>query len=159
MIFKNYRDFVRSLCKPGIDIANDLTPDDCHRLHMVAGISGEAGELLDAIKKSTIYRRPLDIDNVREEAGDILFYITGLLDSLDIDIQDVIADNMDKLRLRYTAQSYSNDQAIARADKRAVDRDKDHGAEVKSQEPDNDFDNIIVRRQCSIDNQECESCQ
>lgn len=68
-----YRDFVRSLAKPGNEIVSEITPIDAHRLHMAIGISGEAGELLDAIKKATIYRKPLDIANVREECGDLLF--------------------------------------------------------------------------------------
>ena len=156
----DYRAFVRQLCKPGAEIRSELTPTDCHRLHMAIGVSGEAGELLDAIKKAVIYRRPLDVDNVREEAGDILFYLTGLLDSVSVDLQDVIAENMDKLRLRYTAHSYSNKAAIDRADKRegAINTmDKGHGAEVKA-EPDDDF-NEIIPRQCSIDDPECESCQ
>ena len=152
---QTYRDFVRALCKKGDDITRELTPQDAHRLHMVAGISGEAGELLDAIKKATIYRKPLDIANVREEAGDIMFYLTGLLDSLGVDLQDVIAENMVKLSLRYQSLSYSNDQAIARMDKV---EDKGHGAEVKKPEPDDDFDEIVIR-QCSIDDPECESCQ
>lgn len=155
----NYREFVRQLCKPGMDILNELSASDCHRLHMAAGISGEAGEMLDAIKKTVIYRKPLDIANVREEAGDILFYLTGLLDSVSVDLQDVIAENMEKLRLRYTAQSYSNSAAIARADKNP-DADKCHGTEVKTA-PDieDDFEDDIIPRQCAIDDPDCESCQ
>ena len=98
--------------------------------------------------------------NLYQQLGYILFYLTGLLDSVSVDLQDVIAENMDKLRLRYTAHSYSNKAAIDRADKRegAINTmDKGHGAEVKA-EPDDDF-NEIIPRQCSIDDPECESCQ
>jgi hypothetical protein len=59
-----YTDFVRALSKPGTDIVSEITPLDAHRLHMAIGISGEAGELLDAVKKAVIYRKPLDIANV-----------------------------------------------------------------------------------------------
>ena len=154
-----YRQFVRQLCKPGRDITAELTPSDAHLLHMAIGISGEAGEMLDAVKKAAIYRRQLDIANVREEAGDILFYLTGLLDALGIELQDVITENMEKLSLRYQSLSYSNAQAIARLD-------KDHGAEVATKDephpqpdPESDGFDEIVPRACSMDDPECESCQ
>ncbi len=43
-------------------------------LHAAVGVSGEAGELLDAIKKTWIYEEPLDLENIIEECGDSLFY-------------------------------------------------------------------------------------
>ena len=118
---------------------------------MAVGISGEAGELLDAVKKATIYKKPLDIDNVREECGDLLFYITGILDSVGADLESVIAENRAKLSVRY-GKNYSNASAIARAD-------KDHGDEVKPPEleTDEDFD-LLVPRTCNLDD-DCESCQ
>jgi len=155
--FKTYRDFVRSLAKPGNAIAAELTPQDCHRLHMAVGISGEAGELLDTIKKATIYRKPLDIANVREECGDLLFYIVGILDSIDTELDSVITENMAKLSTRY-GKAYSNAAAIERADK-MQNLDKDHGSEIKGPEveADEDFDEVVPRA-CSMD-EECESCQ
>jgi hypothetical protein len=35
-------------------------------LHCVVGISGEAGELLDAVKKTWVYGKALDHDNLIE---------------------------------------------------------------------------------------------
>lgn len=150
---EEYRNFVRALCKSGESIRAELTPEDCHRLHMAAGISGEAGELLDAVKKATIYRKPLDIPNIKEECGDLLFYITGILDSIGATVDEVIAENTAKLSLRYASRSYSNADAIAR-------NDKDHGAEIRGPEPeaDEEFDEIIPRA-CPIDDPDCESCQ
>jgi NTP pyrophosphatase (non-canonical NTP hydrolase) len=149
--YMKYNEFVRKLAKPGSQILAELNPDDCHRLHMAVGISGEAGELLDAVKKATIYRKPLDIANIREECGDLLFYIAGMLDSIGATLDDVAAENVAKLSIRY-GKSYSNEAAIQRAD-------KDHGSEVKTEkEPDDDF-NEIVPRACNLDDEECESCQ
>lgn len=150
---ENYRDFVRNLSKPGSVIAEELTPDDCHRLHMAIGISGEAGELLDAVKKATIYRKPLDIANIREECGDLLFYIVGILDSIGTDLDSVIAENVGKLSLRYRSLNYTNADAIARLDKMETIE-----SEIKQPEPDDDFSEIIPRA-CSMDEEECESCQ
>ena len=148
-----YTEFVRALAKPGQDIVSEITPLDAHRLHMAVGISGEAGELLDAVKKAVIYRKQLDIANVKEECGDLLFYITGILDSIGSNLDQVIAENMEKLSKRYQSLSYSNNQAINRLD-------KEHGDEIKGPKPeaDEDFDEIIPRA-CNLDDEECESCQ
>lgn len=149
---ETFRDFVLKLSKPGSQILAELNPEDCHRLHMAIGISGEAGELLDAVKKATIYRKPLDIANVREECGDLLFYITGMLDSIGVTLDQVIAENMEKLSVRY-GKSYSNEAAIQRAD-------KDHGCEVKRPDIESGEDfNEIIPRACNLDDEECESCQ
>jgi NTP pyrophosphatase (non-canonical NTP hydrolase) len=156
MEYQTHREFVRKLCKAGSVIAEELTPEDCHRLHMAIGISGEAGELLDAVKKATIYRKQLDIANIVEECGDLLFYIAGMLDSIGVDIESAIAANTSKLSIRY-GKSYSDESAIARLDK-VETLDKDHGDEVKKPEPDEDF-NEIVPRACNIEDEECESCQ
>jgi NTP pyrophosphatase (non-canonical NTP hydrolase) len=157
MQYETHREFVRSLCKPGSVIAEELTPDDCHRLHMAIGISGEAGELLDAIKKATIYRKQLDISNIVEECGDLLFYIAGMLDSIGVDIESAMAANVSKLSIRY-GKSYSDKSAVDRLDKMTT-LDKDHGSEIKGPEieTDEDFDEVVPRV-CSMD-EECESCQ
>ena len=155
MKYDTHREFVRKLCKAGSVIAEELTPDDCHRLHMAIGISREAGELLDAIKKATIYRKSLDIANIVEECGDLLFYISGMLDSIGLDIESAMSANVSKLSIRY-GKSYSDKSAVERLDKMPT-LDKDHGSEIKQPEPDEDF-NEIVPRVCSMD-EDCESCQ
>jgi hypothetical protein len=46
----NYTHMVKVLAKPGADIVASLTPETAHLLHMAVGVSGEAGELLDAVE-------------------------------------------------------------------------------------------------------------
>ena len=99
-----HQEMVRALCKPGADIKSELTPTDCHLIHMAIGLSGEAGELLDAIKKPTIYRKPLDPDNVIEELGDLEFYMEGLRQALGITRQQTLEHNIAKLSKRYGKQ-------------------------------------------------------
>jgi NTP pyrophosphatase (non-canonical NTP hydrolase) len=112
----NHPELVTALAKPGSDILDDLSPDQAFVLHMSIGVSGESGELLDAIKKWAIYQKPLDIDNVIEELGDIEFYLQGIRQAFCIDREDVLQANIEKLRKRY-GQTYSNAAAISRADK------------------------------------------
>lgn len=115
----HYDEFVESLSKPGHYICSELFPEDAHRIHMAMGIAGEAGELLDAIKKATIYRKPYDKDNVLEECGDVLFYVQGMLNSFGFTLQEAINANIEKLSFRYSKGQYSDAQAQFRADKEA----------------------------------------
>lgn len=113
----NYSDMVSQLAKRGETIANEITGADAHLLHMSVGVSGEAGELLDAVKKSVIYRKPIDRDNVVEELGDLEFYMEGLRQGLGITRQETLQANIDKLGDRYEGHQYSDQQAQDRADK------------------------------------------
>ena len=47
---QDYPALVAALKKPGAHIIAELVPKKASALHMAIGISGEAGELLDAIK-------------------------------------------------------------------------------------------------------------
>lgn len=107
---------VKALCKSGSDILPTLTPGQCHLIHMMLGISGEAGELLDAVKKSAIYQKSLDIQNIIEELGDLEFYMEGLRRALCISREEVLQQNISKLRKRY-GERYSDIAAQVRADK------------------------------------------
>ena len=43
-------------------------------VHAQMGLTSEAGEFTDAVKKHRIYNKPLDIPNLIEEIGDILWF-------------------------------------------------------------------------------------
>lgn len=85
--------------------------------HAALGVAGEAGELVDVIKKHTIYGKPLDRTNVIEELGDLRFYIQALQNVLGISESDVLQANADKLSKRYRGLRYTDKAAIDRADK------------------------------------------
>lgn len=112
-----YGEMVRKLAKSGLDISEELTASDAHLVHMAMGVSGEAGEILDAIKKGAIYRKPYDMENLIEELGDIEFYLEGLRQGLAVSREEVLAKNMEKLSVRYNGFEYSDDAAQKRADK------------------------------------------
>ena len=117
----SYPEMVEMLAKPGRQIISELMADQAHALHMAVGIAGESGELLDAIKKHTMYQKPLDRENVVEELGDLEFYMEGLRQGLGITRAETLdANKLKLLGKRYASGKYSNDQAITRADKEAV---------------------------------------
>jgi NTP pyrophosphatase (non-canonical NTP hydrolase) len=104
-----YKEFVNSLFKDMCDRRSDL-------MHAAAGIAGESGEVLDIIKKHWAYDKPLQIEKLVEELGDVLFYIYAMSLLIGIDVETIIQYNQHKLSKRYSSGKYSNEQAIARAD-------------------------------------------
>ncbi len=112
-----HSEMVAALAKSGVVIQRELTPEDCHATHMAIGICGEAGELMDAIKKKAIYRKELDRANVVEELGDLEFYMEGLRQGLGITREETIEANISKLGKRYEGMRYSDQSAQRRADK------------------------------------------
>ena len=106
-----------ALAKDGEQIKQEITPEQANLLHMGVGAAGEAAELLDAIKKHVIYQKPLDVENVKEELGDLLFYMSNLMQSVGLSFEEVLQHNVDKLSVRYSSGKYSNAQAQERADK------------------------------------------
>jgi NTP pyrophosphatase (non-canonical NTP hydrolase) len=113
----DYPDFVAKLAKPGADILSTLDPAKIHLVHMALGVAGEAGELVDAVKKAAIYNKPLDIKTIIEEIGDLRFYEQGIMNALGITDEMVETHNRQKVAVRYANLTYSNDAAIARVDK------------------------------------------
>ena len=111
-----YSDFVWSRTKDGQAILDGISPTKAELLHAAIGVSGEAGELLDAIKKHVIYNKPLDLANVIEELGDIEFYLQMMRTALRIEHHEIIEANVSKLSKRYP-QGYTDRDAIQRKDK------------------------------------------
>jgi NTP pyrophosphatase (non-canonical NTP hydrolase) len=113
----SYLEFVNALTKCPHDIVSTLSPSQADLIHCVLGISGEAGELLDAVKKHAIYGKELDFDNLVEELGDLEFYMQRLRSNIGVTREEVISKNMQKLSKRYKSLSYSDSAAINREDK------------------------------------------
>jgi len=107
---------VSLLAKSGSSILQSLDSEKCHLWHMATGIAGEAGELLDAVKKHVIYNKDLDIENVIEELGDLEFYMQGLREKLNLGREEILQKNYDKLSVRYK-DGYSDSAAQIREDK------------------------------------------
>ena len=63
-----FKEQVKTLIKP-------LPTTDENLSHIILGLLGESGEFADCIKKAKIYNKLLDVENLIEESGDILFYL------------------------------------------------------------------------------------
>lgn len=115
---EDHAEMVRVLTKPGADILKTLTPDKADLWHVTTGVATEGGELLDAIKKYCCYNKPLDRDNIREELGDLEFFMERVRKLTGITREESLEHNMVKLAKRYEDFKYSDQQAQERADKR-----------------------------------------
>ena len=82
---------------------------------MALGIGGEAGELVDLLKKHLMHNKPLDINAVIKEMGDLEFYLQGLRSALSISRDKVLEANIEKLETRYQ-EGYSDKASLARLD-------------------------------------------
>ena len=68
------------------------------------GLNSEAGELIEIVKKMLFQGKPLNEENVfhmKRELGDIMWYWINTCRALDLDPNDVIAENVRKLEARY----------------------------------------------------------
>ena len=117
---KQFDEMTLALAKDGQQIINELTPEKADLLHMAVGVSGEAGELLDAVKKAVIYNKEMDLVNIIEELGDLEFYMSKIRQIVGVTREEILQRNIDKLSVRYAKGKYSNTQAQERADKEGV---------------------------------------
>lgn len=81
--------------------------------NMIIGIFGESGEVADIVKKHLYQGHTLDLKHLREELGDVMFYIANLATALKIDMQDVLEENNAKLMARYP-EGFSAKRSVGR---------------------------------------------
>lgn len=67
----------------------------------VMGLCGESGEAIDIVKKHLAHGHNLDKDHLIEELGDIAWYLAETAYSLDMDLECVLKQNIEKLKKRY----------------------------------------------------------
>lgn len=108
---------VSKVAKTSEDLLKDLSPFSTQLLVMAGCICGEAGEIFDAVKQVACYRKPLDIQNLVEELGDMEFYLERLRQEAGITREETLQVNINKLAKRYPNFEYSNQRAHERADK------------------------------------------
>lgn len=65
------------------------------------GLTGEAGEVADLVKKANYQGHILDKDAVMKELGDVAWYIALACQGLGVTMQEVFQMNVDKLKKRY----------------------------------------------------------
>jgi NTP pyrophosphatase (non-canonical NTP hydrolase) len=77
----------------------NLNAQEC--LTLALGLSGEAGEVGEVIKKHHGHGIPLDPSKLAAELGDVLWYLAAIATAYEIDLNAVARGNIWKLRQRY----------------------------------------------------------
>jgi len=65
------------------------------------GLAGEAGEVVELIKKHRYHGRDLDLDALKKEIGDVLWYLAEIATQAGLSLDDCAAHNLAKLRERH----------------------------------------------------------
>ncbi len=85
-----------------LEVENDC---DVPRLLTAAlGISAEAGEFTEIVKKIVLQGKPYNEENVfhlKRELGDICWYLAQAFMALDTDFNEILEMNVEKLSARY----------------------------------------------------------
>jgi NTP pyrophosphatase (non-canonical NTP hydrolase) len=87
---------VASLQAEGCDIQRLLTA--------AVGIAAEGGEFMEIVKKITFQGKPWNADNIdhlKIELGDVMWYVAQACMALDISLEEVLDRNISKLAARY----------------------------------------------------------
>ncbi|NJK90192.1 MAG: nucleoside triphosphate pyrophosphohydrolase family protein [Myxococcales bacterium] len=79
--------------------------------YALIGLANEAGEACGKLKKVMRGDRPLEdaIEDIGAELGDVLWYLAMACDELGLELNDVAAANLQKLRGRAKAGSIRGD--------------------------------------------------
>ena len=93
-----------------------LNPDLSKRdilINSVMGLCGESGEAIDIVKKWMAHGHDLDKDHLAKELGDIAWYLAEAATALDMDLEDILQANIEKLKKRYP-EGFSSSASVNR---------------------------------------------
>lgn len=80
--------------------------------HAILGVFTEGAELMEALGVAAVDGEPLDLVNLDEEVGDLLWYIAVYAKAREKTIEDLMSQNIAKLRARFpdrfTAEQANN---------------------------------------------------
>jgi NTP pyrophosphatase (non-canonical NTP hydrolase) len=114
---QRHEDKVLKLWKRPSTSALNMTNQQYDLIHLAIAITSEAGEFADAVKRHVIYEKPLDIDNLKEELGDLEFYLQAAYQTTGLSRDEVLRANELKLEERYPEGTYTDRDAQERKDK------------------------------------------
>ena len=83
-------------------------------LTAAVGMSAEAGEFTEVVKKIIFQGKPVNEENLfhlKRELGDIMWYVAQACMGLNVSLDEVIEMNVDKLKARYPGGEFDVHQS------------------------------------------------
>lgn len=112
MTLDDYEEFVMKLASPQSTETPDL------QLCLAGlGLTGEAGEFADHMKKVVFHGQKLNKEMAVKEIGDTLWYLTFAAKTIGSSLQEVIDANVKKLSERYPDGVFEKDRSHAQGEK------------------------------------------
>ena len=84
-------------------------------INAVMGLCGESGEVSDIVKKHLFQGHELDVEKIKIELGDVLWYIAEMCEALDLELDKVMEANIEKLSKRFK-DGFTVEESINRKD-------------------------------------------
>ena len=103
---KNYYDFGQRLAQ-----LNDQGAPIERLLTAAVGISAEGGEFMEIVKKIIFQGKPWNQDNIdhlKIELGDVMWYVAQACMALDVSMEEVLNTNIAKLAKRYPEGTFDD---------------------------------------------------
>lgn len=99
-IYDALKEFIGDGDGADTEVLNPLL-DNMDQMIWTLGLTGEAGEFADMMKKHHGHGHDLDVKKAAKELGDVLWYLSVLADSIGYKLSDIASMNVAKLRERY----------------------------------------------------------
>lgn len=99
---------VKQAAELGIDLGKGI--------NAAFGLTGEAGEFEDQLKKWIFHNKELDLAHLKKELGDVCWYIALACEAFGWDLDEILQMNIDKLSARYHGGGFSEQDANNKAD-------------------------------------------
>ena len=108
MYISDYQRLAGMTARPGEDMEK-------RRMIAALGLTGEAGELAEVVKKEVGHGHPEDREKIAKELGDVMWYVAAVASTYGLCLENVAEANIAKLRARYP-EGFSTAASIARVD-------------------------------------------
>lgn len=106
MTINEYQKLAMTTLNPELDKKDIL-------INGVMGLCGESGEVIDIVKKHLAQGHELDREKIIKELGDVAWYMAEIATVLDVELEEVLTLNIEKLKKRYP-EGFSIEKSINR---------------------------------------------
>ena len=108
MTINEYQKLAMTTLNPELDKKDVL-------INGVMGLCGESGEVIDIVKKHLAQGHELNKEKIIKELGDVAWYMAEIATVLDVELEDVLVQNIEKLKKRYP-EGFSTEKSVNRAE-------------------------------------------